>query len=287
MVSSMTAYGRAQDHTDLGQVCWEIRTVNHRFLDIHIRIPDMFREMEMSWRNLIRGRLQRGKVECNLSFLPEKAAPNLRLNHSIVSQLSNCAEDLKQYEGVSSQLTAIDILKWPQVVAQEPFDVSALAPLLDSTLQKALDSLKDSRDREGSALKAILLDKLELVSVEHQKACKIAPLRLELVKEKLNNKLSELAEKVDNDRMEQEIVIYAQKLDVDEELDRLKTHIQEARTHLEGNKVSGKRLDFLMQEFNREANTLASKSAHAELTQIALTLKVLIEQMREQIQNVE
>lgn len=287
MVFSMTAFARGQDSSELGQFCWEIRSVNHRFLDIHMKIPDIFRDMEMQWRNTIKKTLKRGKVECSLSFVAEKISPSLRLNPVVVSSLLQCCSALQNETGVDHTLKAIDVLKWPQAVAQDPIDIGPIEKDITQALANTLDKLVQNRANEGEALKQILLSKLDEMTQLHQKAVQIAPLRIQLVQEKLEKKLSEFAERLDRDRLEQEVVLYAQKLDVDEELDRLQTHLVEARKHLMGNEGSGKHLDFLMQEFNREANTLASKSNHAELTQVALGLKVLIEQMREQIQNVE
>lgn len=292
MVFGMTAFGKAQCHHELGFVCWEVRSVNHRFLDIHMKVPDMFREQEMSWRQIIKENITRGKIECYLNFNPEKLAPSMQLNGQVVEQLQKCSEQLKAF-GISSALSPIDILKWPDAISKTPMDIQEISPILEQTLKDSLSIFQQNRHREGLAIKEILLQKLDKMEDLHKSACELAPQRLGVVQDKLKNKIIELSEDLlksdmgHPSRLEQELILMAQRLDVDEELDRLKMHIAEARRHINSEVVSGKRLDFLMQEFNREANTLASKANMAALTQTALELKVVIEQMREQIQNVE
>lgn len=287
MINSMTAYAREQVQHEMGLVLWECRSVNHRFLDVHMKIPDVFREFEMTWRQEIKQVCRRGKIDCSLSFSAERLAPDLQLNAHIVERLAGCCEALPEHPMIQRQLNAIDVLKWPQAVLQAPLEVGELEGVLTHTLQQALGKLQSNRAQEGKQLALILQKKVDEVEALVHQAQQLAPRRLEAIRLKLEKKLSELTERADPDRLEQELVLFAQKLDVEEECDRLQTHILAARTHLQEDVVSGKHLDFLMQEFNREANTLASKSNHAELTQVALALKVQIEQMREQIQNVE
>lgn len=287
MVQSMTAFARAQVQQPWGEATWEIKSVNHRFLDINMRVPDSFRSLEMVWRDLLKKHLNRGKIECNLIFKSSPAtAPLLKIDEELASQLIDLNQRVAQLANTESQLKPIDILRWPDIVSLEENKQSLDEPLTD-LLSQALVQLVENRQREGQACKQTMLDRLNQVEKQVKLAHTILPEIEKQFREKLNNRVQELSSEVDSNRFEQEVVMFLQRTDVAEELDRLNMHIQEVNRVLNENGAIGRRLDFMMQELNREANTLAAKSPNPHLTQAAVEIKVCIEQIREQIQNVE
>ncbi|MCS5710058.1 YicC/YloC family endoribonuclease [Candidatus Berkiella aquae] len=283
----MTAFARAAALQEWGQATWELRSVNHRYLDITFKMPDYFREYEVEWRNLLAKTLHRGKVECHLSFIPSaKTAPALQINSNLVNQLLDAAKQLATHDSVATGMKAMELLRWPDVVRQGTIDYSELKLPLTAELTQALQRLVQNRQQEGAALKIVLEGKsaqiLEQVAIVKERL----PLCLEAQKLKITQRLADIQANVEKERLEQELVFYAQRMDVAEEIDRLVTHVQAVEQALKI-PASGRRLDFLMQEMNREANTLAAKSSDHLVTKAAVELKVIIEQMREQIQNVE
>jgi uncharacterized protein (TIGR00255 family) len=288
MIRSMTAFGREEGAGPWGSLVWEIRTVNHRFLDITVRMPDDLRSLEVQVRDRIQQRLARGKVDCNLRYRPEEGtAAGITLNREFARQLLAVAEDLTTMMEASTALSPADLLAWPGVVKETEPDLDAVNAATLATLDKALNALVAVREREGARLRELIEQRATAMAPLVSKARERMPVVLASMRERLMSRLAELQATLDHDRLEQEMVLLTQRLDVDEELDRLQTHIRELHHALERDEPVGRRLDFLMQELNREANTLASKSADAELTKIAIELKVLIEQMREQVQNLE
>lgn len=288
MVASMTAFGRCATQQDWGQAVWELRSVNHRYLDLSFKIPESFRAWEIPWRNQLAKLLQRGKVECHLSFQPSaQLAPHLEVNKNLVEQLILSCQQLSQYSQVDTRLKARDLLIWPGVLTTRAKEISSLEEPLTKLLLAAAQELNQTRYREGEQLKQLLQDKLAQIACYVQKAEQKLPTVLSLQREKLLHKLQEIQTALDPQRLEYELVLFAQRIDVQEEIDRLKTHIQEVQRNLNSHQSQGRRLDFLMQEMNREANTLGAKAADDEIANAAIELKVLIEQMREQIQNVE
>ncbi|MBD1227508.1 YicC/YloC family endoribonuclease [Xenorhabdus griffiniae] len=287
MIRSMTAFARRDIRGDWGNAAWELRSVNQRYLETYIRLPEQFRSLEPVIRERIRSRLTRGKVECNLRFELDTFAQNsLILNEKLAKQLVQAASWVKQQSN-EGEINPVDILRWPGVMSAEEQDLDAISAQLLAELDLTLDSFIQSRETEGQALKTLIEQRLDAVTVEVTKVREQMPAILQWQRERLQTKLEEAQIQLDNNRLEQELILLAQRIDVAEELDRLDAHIKETRNILKKKEAVGRRLDFMMQEFNRESNTLASKSINADVTNSAIELKVLIEQMREQIQNIE
>lgn len=288
MMLSMTAFSRQQLNQDGGDLTWEIRSVNHRYLEISLRLPEQFRGLENKLRETLRKRLSRGKVECQLRFqASEEKSAEIHFDEETVRSLMAVKTQIDNITGNSSPLSSIDILRWPGVIREHESDNEALAKQAMQLFDAALDELIANRKREGADLKEFLEQRLEAI------AAIVADIRgkmseiLKAQHEALQDRLKDLKVELDPARLEQEIALLAQKADVDEELDRLESHLKEVKRVIATKEAKGRRLDFLMQELNREANTLSSKSVVADTTVNAVELKVLIEQMREQIQNVE
>ncbi|MCW7762085.1 YicC/YloC family endoribonuclease [Photorhabdus luminescens] len=287
MIRSMTAFARRDIKNEWGNAAWELRSVNQRYLETYIRLPEQFRSLEPVIRERIRSRLTRGKVECNLRFeLDSRAQGELILNETLAKQLVNAANWVKQQSN-EGEINPVDILRWPGVMAAEEQDLDAINTQLLKELDIALDAFIQSREAEGNALKIMIEQRLDAVTEEVSKVRQQMPEIMQWQRERLQTKLEEAQVQLENNRLEQELVLLAQRLDVAEELDRLDAHVKETRNILKKKEAVGRRLDFMMQEFNRESNTLASKSINADITNSAIELKVLIEQMREQIQNIE
>ncbi|MBS9428397.1 YicC family protein [Photorhabdus luminescens] len=287
MIRSMTAFARRDIKSEWGNAAWELRSVNQRYLETYIRLPEQFRSLEPVIRERIRSRLTRGKVECNLRFeLDSRAQGELILNETLAKQLVNAANWVKQQSN-EGEINPVDILRWPGVMAAEEQDLDAISTQLLQELDTALDAFIQSREAEGNALKMMIEQRLDAVTEEVSKVRQQMPEIMQWQRERLQTKLEEAQVQLENNRLEQELVLLAQRLDVAEELDRLDAHVKETRNILKKKEAVGRRLDFMMQEFNRESNTLASKSINADITNSAIELKVLIEQMREQIQNIE
>ena len=287
MILSMTAFARA-DHEGLaGSFYWEIRSVNSRYLELHFRLPDSLKSIEGGLRDAIRAKLTRGKVECNLKFIANTGQQELAINEALVSQLNQAADQVHALIGPGNALDALEILKWPGVLSQPQLDMGQVKTDALQGFDSALTDLVNMREREGTALKGFIEQRMAGIDEEVSKVKAILPEILQAQRESLLKRLRDVQIKVDEERFEQEMVILLQKADVDEELDRLQAHLQEVGRILKQGGAIGRRLDFMMQELNREANTLSSKSISHLTTQIAVQLKVLIEQMREQIQNIE
>ena len=287
MIQSMTAYARIEHKADWGNASWEIRSVNQRYLETYLRLPEQFRSLEPVLRDRLRKRLNRGKIEVNLRYdLSDSTSNDLTLNKELASQLIDTANQLKQQAG-QGDLDLVELLKWPGLLATDEQDMDVIGKELLVAFDGAIDQFIEARSREGDAIKGMLETRLE--SIEEQVAIvrKHMPQIMQWQREKLQNRLDEIHGELDPARIEQEMVLLAQKQDVAEEMDRLDAHIAETLRILKKGGAQGRRLDFMMQEFNRESNTLASKSISSEVTSAAVEMKVLIEQMREQIQNVE
>lgn len=283
----MTAYARFEIKGEWGTASWELRSVNQRYLETLPRLPEQFRGLEPAVRDRLRQRLTRGKVECQLRFeASETSQSALQLNRDLAEQLIESAQWIQQKTG-DGQINPVDILRWPGVISAGEQDLDSINQQLLSGLDKTLDLFIEAREREGQALKVLIEQRLHAVSAETAKVRARMPNILIWQRERLVNKLQEAEVQLDSNRLEQELVIMAQRIDVAEELDRLAAHIQETFAILNKDEAVGRRLDFMMQEFNRESNTLGSKSINSDITASAIELKVLIEQMREQIQNIE
>ncbi|MFD1800609.1 YicC/YloC family endoribonuclease [Mixta tenebrionis] len=287
MIRSMTAYARREIRGEWGSAAWELRSVNQRYLETYIRLPEQFRSLEPVIRERLRNRLTRGKIECNLRFDADPGAQSaLILNQALAKQLLEAAQWVnQQYAG--GEINPVDILRWPGVMSAQEQDLDAINVALLEALELAIDDFITARESEGTALKALIEQRLEGVSFEVKKVRAWMPDILKWQRERLVTKLEEAELQLDNNRVEQELVMMAQRIDVAEELDRLEAHVKETYNILKKKEAVGRRLDFMMQEFNRESNTLASKSINSDVTASAIELKVLIEQMREQIQNIE
>jgi len=287
MIRSMTAYARREIKGSWGSAAWELRSVNQRYLETYIRLPEQFRSLEPMIRERIRARLTRGKVECNLRFeLDPSAQGTLQLNEKLAKQLVESAKWVKM-QSDEGEINPLDVLRWPGVMVAEEQDLDAISTELLQALETALDDFISARESEGAALKTLIEQRLEGVSAEVVKVRAQMPNILLWQRERLVSKLEDAQVQLENNRLEQELVLMAQRVDVAEELDRLEAHVKETHKIMKKDEAVGRRLDFMMQEFNRESNTLASKSINAEVTTSAIELKVLIEQMREQIQNIE
>ncbi|WP_192456369.1 YicC/YloC family endoribonuclease [Musicola keenii] len=287
MIRSMTAYARREIKGDWGNASWELRSVNQRYLETYIRMPEQFRSLEPVIRERIRQRLTRGKIECNLRFdLDPRAQGQLMLNESLAKQLVDAANWVKM-QSDEGEINPLDILRWPGVMSAQEQDLDTISAELMQALEATLDDFITARESEGNALKQLIEQRLAGVSAEVTKVRAHMPSILQWQRERLLGKLEEAQVQLENNRLEQELVLLAQRIDVAEELDRLEAHVKETYNILTKKEAVGRRLDFMMQEFNRESNTLASKSINADVTASAIELKVLIEQMREQIQNIE
>ena len=288
MVYSMTAFSRQQLEHEWGSLTWEIRSVNHRYLEPSIRLPENFRSLENPIRKQLRDKLYRGKIECLLRFRTVEANQiDWQLNLDLISQLTKANVEINNNIGGDYKLSSLDILKWPGVISDQSIDEEIFNKEAMGLFEKALDDLMAVREREGASLRDAILKRIASIQRIIDSIQAKMPSIILKQKENLLNKLEDIKAEFEPTRLEQEITLLAQKADVDEELDRLNSHLQEAKRVLDSGGQIGRRLDFLMQELNREANTLSSKSIVVETTQSAVELKVLIEQMREQIQNIE
>jgi uncharacterized protein (TIGR00255 family) len=288
MIRSMTAFARQERQGEWGTLTLELRSVNHRYLEIHPRLGDEVRGWEALVRERLQQRLGRGKLECNLRYqAPSLTEKEVVINQSLADAIAHATRTIDSVIYNPAPISAMDILRWPGVLQSREVDEEALKQALLELIDGGLDELIETREREGEKIRQHLLERCQAIDTVVAQVQALLPEILQAQRDKLAGRLSELKAEVDADRLEQEIVILAQKMDVDEELNRLTTHITEVRRVLEQDQPVGRRLDFLMQELNREANTLGSKSIHSETTRASVELKVLIEQMREQVQNIE
>ncbi|MEH6473449.1 MAG: YicC/YloC family endoribonuclease [Halopseudomonas sp.] len=288
MTRSMTAFSRQQSEQPSATLVWEIRSVNHRYLEPNLRLPESFREIEGPLRDRLRKKLQRGKVECTLRFHPtEQSDDQLSVNIELAAQVRDAAQQVTDLLVNPAPLNPMELLRWPGVLQQTEIDMKALHKSALTLFDSAIAELIDSRGREGAELALLINQRLDAIAEVVVQVRARLPDILAKQRQNILNRLEDAKVDLDPNRLEQEMVLLAQKADVDEELDRLDTHVAEVRRVLTDKGAIGRRLDFLMQELNREANTLSSKSIVAETTQCAVDLKVLIEQMREQIQNIE
>jgi uncharacterized protein (TIGR00255 family) len=287
MICSMTSFSRQAHDDEWGRLVWELRTVNHRFLEINLRCPESFRDQEMAIRNTIKQYLSRGKIDATLKFIPgPEVAGNFSINDKLLKKLSDAQKKMHQYFPAATT-NAMDILSWQGVLQTVEGDSGLLKKNMLELLKGALKELVEVRQREGQGLQVFLKKNQTKIAAQAALVRQQLPEIIDAERLKLTERLSEVKDSLDPQRLEQEMLIWAQRADVAEELQRLDAHLQEVNRVLEKGGVVGRRLDFLMQELNREANTLGSKSLHARMSQAAVEMKVLIEQMREQVQNIE
>ncbi|CAH0527257.1 YicC/YloC family endoribonuclease [Vibrio hippocampi] len=288
MIYSMTAYARKEVKADWGSAVWEIRSVNQRYLETYFRLPEQFRGLEPVLREKFRKRLARGKVECHLRFEANPAAKGeLNINETLAKQVIGAAQQIMTLTGEESRLNPFQVMQWPGVMETPEQDMDSINTQLLEAFENTLSDFIEARGREGSNMRSLIEQRLTTITDEVVKVRARMPEIIEWQRERLQSKFEDAKIELDPSRTEQELILLAQKSDVAEELDRLDSHVKETLNILNKGGAVGRRLDFMMQEFNRESNTLASKSISTDITASGVELKVLIEQMREQIQNIE
>ncbi|MGR8931756.1 MAG: YicC/YloC family endoribonuclease [Gammaproteobacteria bacterium] len=287
MIRSMTAFADGEIEVDNLTILCELRSVNHRYADVSVKLPERLRFAEADVRRLIGEKLKRGKIECALSYKRQAGGQNININLLTVQNILAATAEIEGFMKTPQAFSALDVLMFPGVQHEAEVEKDALQEKICALLNDTLDKMLETRAREGAQLATMLSDRCEKIVELVNSAKQRMPEVLGNLRNKLIARVSELVAEPNFDRLEQELVLLAQKLDVAEELDRLETHVKEVLRTLKQSEPIGRRLDFLMQEMNREANTLGSKSADREITQISIDLKVLIEQMREQVQNIE
>lgn len=287
MIYSMTAYARREVKADWGNAVWEIRSVNQRYLETYFRMPEQFRGLEPVLRERFRKRLARGKVECHLRFEANNAANSeLKINEDLARQVIKAAQWVKTESGEGS-INPFQVLQWQGVMEAPEQDFDAINKELLEHFELAVNDFIEARASEGANMQALIVQRLDAITEEAAKVRARIPEILEWQRNRLLTKFEDAKIELDSSRVEQELILLAQKSDVAEEIDRLDSHVKEANSIMKKGGACGRKLDFMMQEFNREANTLASKSISTDITASGVELKVLIEQMREQIQNIE
>jgi uncharacterized protein (TIGR00255 family) len=287
-IYSMTGFAAVSEELPLGTLSVEIRSVNHRYLDLQFRLPDEFRTFEPALREQIATRLTRGKVECRIGLTKNPAAQlSMQLNAALLQQLVQLEHAVRAQLPGSAPLSVSDVLRWPGMLEADVLPLEQLKGHTQQLIERAMGDFSASRAREGEKLSALLLERVARMQQLAQRMQPKIPQLVSAYQEKLLARLREAIAEPEGDRLRQEVVLFASKVDVEEELNRLTTHLTEVRRILDQGGPVGKRLDFLMQELNREANTLGAKSADMDVSQGSVELKVLIEQMREQVQNIE
>jgi uncharacterized protein (TIGR00255 family) len=287
MIRSMTGFARRERQFPWGSLAWELKSVNHRFMEVGCRLPEEFRTAEADFRQAVGSRVRRGKVDCSLHFRAAAPGGALEVDAALLGSLTQRAREVAAQAGAAARIDVMELLRWPGVVRNETSDTAPLLAAAHELLAEALAELTRSRDSEGGRLR----DALDQRCAGLTELATLVERRLPDVHARSRTKLLErvtaLVAEIDHARLEQELAMLAQRQDVDEEIDRLRGHVTEVRKTFGGSEPAGRRLDFLMQELNREANTLSSKSQDLETTRAAVDMKVLIEQMREQVQNIE
>lgn len=288
MIHSMTGFARREARGLWGRLAWELRSVNHRYLEIGLRLPEELRALEGGIRERVAAKLGRGKVDVSLRWDRQEATTvELSVNEPLVRQLRDVHNRIGRLLSVEKELGPLDLMRWPGVIREQEQDPGPLHDAALNLLDSTLDDLRDARRSEGERIAMLIRDRALAVGEVVQRVRERVPQVKANLRARLDARLAEVTAEPDTDRLEQELVYQAQRMDVDEELDRLQSHVAELNDALKRKEPVGRRLDFLMQEFNRESNTLGSKSQDVETTKASVELKVLIEQMREQIQNIE
>lgn len=286
---SMTGFATRKSKWNDWELVWELKSVNNRFLDASVRLPDWLRSLDTEVRSLITKRIRRGRVDATLTLKrSSESESGFSLNSEALKALSVSLQQIQSVKGLHvSPPSSLDLLKWPGILIERELDRDAMNQALINLLEASLDDLVESRKTEGQAIANLIAHRCEMIQQEVSRAQARMPEVMQRLRERLTSKVQELAQELDQDRLEQEILFYAHKLDVAEELDRLNLHLAEMLRSLKSPEPIGRRLDFLTQELNREANTLGSKSQDAEMTRCSVDIKVLIEQIKEQVQNIE
>jgi len=288
MTNSMTGFSRCSSEQSTGSLVWELRSVNHRYLDVIVKLPEELRGLETNVRQRLAEHINRGKIECHLRYKStENQQTEILLDEEFASAILKACQKIGKKLHQPSEMNLLELLRWPGVVREPEMDLTPVMSAALSLFDNTLNDLCESKKSEGQRLQKMLEERCAAMKVIVEDERKRRPDIINKTREKLLSRVKELSIEHDKDRFEQEIAYIAQKMDVDEELDRLESHFIEIEKIFKRNESIGRRLDFIMQELNREANTLGSKSTDIETTQASVELKVLIEQMREQVQNIE
>ncbi len=287
MIKSMTAFANSEIKIDNLTLNCELRSVNHRYCDISFKLPESLRYLESDLRSAINSKVKRGKIECAITIKKQTHHESFDIDQQAIKSLLDATGAIEQLMGASKAFSPLDILAFPGIRKETEIDKNTLSENTAHLIKSVLPKLIDAKSREGEKLKELISIRCANIMTLAQEAENRLPLVHTQIREKLLSRIDSLQQEPDTERLEQELLFIAQKMDVAEELDRLQAHVAEVQRLIEQNEAIGRRLDFMMQEMNREANTLASKSQDIKMTQIAIDLKVLIEQMREQIQNIE
>lgn len=288
MITSMTAFARLNHQFEGGVIIWEIKSVNHRYMELTVRLPELFREFEFAVREQVSRYLKRGKIECQMKYQARPGtSAEFSVNKNLLSQLAQVSSEVQTIIKEIKAPTILEILSWPGVLQSTEMEVTSLQSAIMMSLEQTLRDIVAMRQREGQALQVFIVEHLHKILDYVHKVKQRVPIVLAHQRERILARINELKLEVNQERIEQEWLLLAQKMDVTEEVERLDTHVAEVHHTLTAGGVVGRQLDFLMQELNREANTLAAKSVDTEITHAAVELKVLIEQIREQVQNIE
>jgi len=289
MIYSMTGFSRKQSHGGWGNLVCEMRSINYRYTDINVYLPDLLRTLEMPIRERIKHAVRRGKIDINIRYQASSDTEGgcIAINATLVKEFCRASENIAGYVQTPAPISVTDILRFPGVIEAKEVNIDALQPPIFQLVDQTLQDLLSARQREGEELTQLFLQRMELMQEELKKVRQHLPQIMVDQRNRLLQRFADASITLDNGRLEQEMVLFAQKIDVSEEIERLETHITEVRRVLKQGGMVGRRLDFLLQELNREANTLGSKSTDSTLTHAAVEMKVLIEQIREQVQNVE
>jgi len=289
MIRSMTGFAGAERQYPFGRLSWELRSVNHRYLEIGFRVPEVCRVLEPQIRQILGDFVSRGKVDASLRFTPAAAvaSSNLEINEALVERLLTLHREIQSVGGLEQEPNLQSLMRWPGVIEEQSPDPQPLHEAALELLVEAATGLQNNRSREGEQMDSAIRERLQTISERVVQVRGWLPEIREGLRQKLLGRIADLQQPLDPGRLEQEVAFLSQKIDVDEELDRLDAHVSESLLVLDRSDPVGRRLDFLMQEFNRESNTLSSKSVDNRTTQAAVELKVAIEQMREQVQNIE
>ena len=287
MPNSMTAFSRIDVNSEFGSLIFELKSVNHRFIEINFKIPELFKKLELQMRDLLKEALVRGKVECSIIINENTVLSETKIDQAQLENYLDLMQKVKSKVGEPDKISITDVLNLPGVLNQKPIESSGLEKSCLEGFKETIKKLKEFREIEGKKLKKDITEKIKFIEVHLESLEKELPRLLDLNRKRLKKRISDLAVQIDRDRLDQEMVLLANRSDIDEEIVRLRSHSSEVIRLLDTDNAIGRKLDFLMQEMNREANTIGSKSLSEFTSKVAIELKVLIEQIREQVQNIE
>ena len=287
MPNSMTAFSRIDVNSEFGSLIFELKSVNHRFIEINFKIPELFKKLELQMRDLLKEALVRGKVECSIIINENTVLSETKIDQAQLENYLDLMQKVKSKVGEPDKISITDVLNLPGVLNQKPVESSGLEKFCLEGFKETIKKLKEFREIEGKKLKKDITEKIKFIEVHLESLENELPRLLDLNRKRLEKRISDLAVQIDRDRLDQEMVLLANRSDIDEEIVRLRSHSSEVIRLLDTDNAIGRKLDFLMQEMNREANTIGSKSLSEFTSKVAIELKVLIEQIREQVQNIE